>query len=154
MSAYRPFSYGKFGRVPDPPEPPEDDEQDYEDSEDKEVIVFDKGTVKHRCKDYVTYRVDWLKEHFEQERRLYSDNGTLSADAEHVIHLIAKYFEVPCQYDFDDVDAFDFCNTVDSENGIAWCEEHCGSVSNYDCWVRFFSLMQKAENEQLEYGKE
>ena len=25
---YRPFSYGQFGRVPDPPEPPEDQEQE------------------------------------------------------------------------------------------------------------------------------
>ena len=153
MSTYRvvdmgSFSSGKFGHIPDPPEPPEDNEQDYE---DKEFIVFDKGTVKHRCKDYVTYRVDWLKKHFEQERRLYSD-GRMSKDAEHVIRLIAKYFEVPCQYEFDDVDAFDFCNSADPKNGIGWCEEHCGKVSNYECWLHFMKLMMKAEKEQMKNG--
>ena len=158
MSTYRVidmgnFSCGKFGHIPDPPEPPEDDEQDREDYEDKEVIVFDKGTVKHRCKDYVTYRVDWLKKHFEQERRFYSD-GRMSKDAEHIIKLIAKYFEVPCQYEFGDVDAFDFIGKVDEAEGINWCEEHCGSISYADCWRRFFDLMAKAENEQMEYGHE
>lgn len=119
---------------------------------EKIIIELDKGTVKHRCKDYVIYNVDWLKRHFEQERRFYSENGTLSADAEHIVRLIAKYFESPCTYDYDDVNAYDFCNSADEENGIAWCEEHCGSVSNYDCWYRFFCLMQKAEKEQMKNG--
>lgn len=116
------------------------------------IIEFDKGTVKHRCKDYVTYNVDWLKKHFEQERRFYSD-GKLSDDAKHIIHLIDKYFYVPCQYEYGDVDAYDFCNSLD-ENGVEWCEAHCGEVSSYDCWSHFFELMIKAENEQLEYGGE
>ena len=83
---------------------------------EKIIIELDKGTVKHRCKDYVIYNVDWLKRHFEQERRFYSENGTLSADAEHIVRLIAKYFESPCTYDYDDVNAYDFCNSADEEN--------------------------------------
>ena len=78
----------------------------------------------------------------------------MSKDAEHIIRLIAKYFEPPCHYEYEDIDAYDFCNKVDEEYGIGWCEENCGKISNYDCWCRFFSLMQKCENEQLEYGKE
>ncbi len=78
----------------------------------------------------------------------------MSKDAEHIINLIAKYFEAPCQYEFDDVDAYDFCNSADPKNGIGWCEEHCGKVSNYECWLHFMKLMMKAEKEQMEYGKE
>ena len=76
----------------------------------------------------------------------------MSRDAEHIIHLIDKYFDVPCQYEFDDTDAYDFCNSADEETGIFWCEENCGKVSSLDCWQHFFMLMMKCENEQLEYG--
>lgn len=76
----------------------------------------------------------------------------MSKDAEHVIRLIAKYFESPCTYEYADVDAYDFCNSADEENGIAWCEEHCGEATSYDCWHHFMSLMIKCEKEQLEYG--
>ena len=78
----------------------------------------------------------------------------MSKDAKHIIHLIAKWFDCPCQYEYGDVDAYTFIDSMDSENGIGWCEEHCGEVSSFDCWCRFFELMIKAENEQLEYGKE
>lgn len=78
----------------------------------------------------------------------------MSKDAEHIIHLIAKYFDVPCQYEYGDVDAFDFINEIDNPDGIEWCEANCGVVSSYDCWFRFFEMMMKCENEQMEYGKE
>lgn len=77
--------------------------------------------------------------------------GGLSDDAKHIIHLIDKYFDVPCTYEYGDIDAYDFCNSID-ENGVEWCEAHCGQVSSYDCWYRFFELVMKAEKEQIEYG--
>ena len=74
----------------------------------------------------------------------------MSEDAMHIIQLIAKYFEPPCQYEFGDVSAYDFINEVFGEEGIEWCEENCGNVSDCDCWKRFFDMMIKAENEQME----
>ena len=78
------------------------------------------------------------------------EHGGMSKDAEHIIKLIAKYFEPPCMYEYGDVDAFDFINKIDETEGINWCEEHCGSVSPCECWKRFFELMAKAEKEQME----
>jgi hypothetical protein len=43
-------------------------------------------------------------------------------------------------------------NAIDPETGVEWCEENCGKVSCYDCWVRFFKIIAEAEKEQLEYG--
>ena len=68
----------------------------------------------------------------------------MSKDAEHIIKLISKYFEPPCQYEYG----------IDPETGVEWCEENCGKVSCYDCWVRFFKIIAEAEKEQLEYGKD
>lgn len=73
--------------------------------------------------------------------------------SDRVIRLIANFFEPPCQYDYGDLDAYDFINAID-ENGISWCEENCEKVTCYECWRRFFDLIIRCENEQLEYGKE
>lgn len=78
----------------------------------------------------------------------------LEASRDHFFKLMAKYFDPPCSYEYGDVDAYDFIGKVDEAEGINWCEEHCGSISYADCWRRFFDLMAKAENEQMEYGKE
>lgn len=78
----------------------------------------------------------------------------MSKDAEHIIKLISKYFEPPCQYEYGDLDAYEFMNDIDPETGVEWCEENCGKVSCYDCWYRFFELVVKAEKEQIEYGGE
>ena len=80
----------------------------------------------------------------------------MSKDAEHIIKLIAKYFEPPCQYELDGIDAFDFLDKADKD-GKSWCEQHCSSTNfegNIDCWKRLLNLLTRCENEQLEYGKE
>ena len=77
-------------------------------------------------------------------------------ELEHIYALLGKYFEPPCQYEYNDIDAFDLMNTVD-KNGVSWCEENC-SDGNYNggvhCWRKFFEILQKCENEMLEYGRE
>ena len=81
----------------------------------------------------------------------------LEDEREHIIALLNKYFEKPCQYDFGDVFAYDFIDKVDGQRGISWCEDHCkptGFEGDADCWRRFLDLMMKAEKEQMEYGKE
>ena len=78
----------------------------------------------------------------------------MSKDAEHIIRLIAKYFEPPCQYEYGDLDAYDFMNAIDTETGVEWCEQNCGKVSCYDCWVRFLNTLSEAEKEQIAYGKD
>ena len=74
----------------------------------------------------------------------------LEASRDHFFELMAKYFDPPCSYEYGDVDAYDFIGKVDEAEGINWCEEHCGSISYADCWRRFFDLMAKAEDEQME----
>ena len=78
----------------------------------------------------------------------------MSKDTEHIIKLISKFFEPPCQYEYGDLDAYEFMNAIDPETGVEWCEENYGKVSCYDCWYRFFELVMKAEKEQIEYGGE
>ena len=78
----------------------------------------------------------------------------LEASRDHFFELMAKDFDPPCSYEYGDVDAYDFIGKVDEAEGINWCEEHCGSISYADCWRRFFDLMAKAEDEQMEYGHE
>ena len=78
----------------------------------------------------------------------------LEASRDHFFELMAKYFDPPCSYEYGDVDAYDFIGKIDEAEGINWCEEHCGSIRYADCWRRFFDLMAKAEDEQMEYGKE
>ena len=75
----------------------------------------------------------------------------LEASRDHFFELMAKYFDPPCSYEYGDVDAYDFIGKVDEAEGINWCEEHCGSIRYADCWRRFFDLMAKAEDEQMEY---
>ena len=75
----------------------------------------------------------------------------LEASRDHFFELMAKYFDPPCSYEYGDVVAYDFIGKVDEAEGINWCEEHCGSISYADCWRRFFDLMAKAEDEQMEY---
>ena len=78
----------------------------------------------------------------------------MSKDAEHIIKLISKYFEPPCQYEYGDLDAYEFMNDIDPETGVEWCEENCGKISCYDCWVRFLNVLAETEKEQIEYGGE
>lgn len=77
----------------------------------------------------------------------------LEASRDHFFELMAKYFDPPCSYEYGDVDAYDFIGKVDEAEGINWCEEHCVSISYADCWRRFFDLMAKAEDEQMEYPR-
>lgn len=74
----------------------------------------------------------------------------LEDEREHFFKLMVKYFEPPCSYEYGDVDAYDFINDLDKTEGINWCEEHCDSEDYAVCWKRFFELMAKAENEQME----
>lgn len=81
----------------------------------------------------------------------------LEAEKNHIICLINKYFEKPCQYDFVDIMAHDFIDAVDGEPNVSWCEQHCKTTNfegNIDCWKRLLNLLTRCENEQLEYGKE
>ena len=80
----------------------------------------------------------------------------LEDEKEHIFCLINKYFEPPCTYEYGDIDAYDLINSADKQDGITWCEANCGDDSylgDVKCWKKFFEVMEKAEKEQLKYGR-
>ena len=49
------------------------------------LLTFSEGTLKYSNKDYVVYKKDWLKEHFDDERNIVCGEQESAAENDHEI---------------------------------------------------------------------
>ena len=63
--------------------------------------------------------------------------GDGAVDIEFVCRFLGEYFDVPCSYTLDGTNCDEVMTAGD--DGV-WCDAHCGSVADAECWKRFFGL--------------
>lgn len=63
------------------------------------------------------------------------DNNPVTPDF--ICEQLAKLFDRPCDFSPPEEEMHR------SEEGIEWCEKHCGKASAADCWMQYFKIKHK-----------